>query len=192
MTEKATSSPPPPSGNAAQPSALIAGVYTVAMKVFGDTRGFFFETYRNSWVPGAREMVQGNCSFSSAGVLRGLHYHLKQADLWSVPVGAVRAVLYDFRTSSPTRGASQIVEMGQDNRVALYIPKGVAHGFLALKDSYMTYLVDELYDNSDELGILWNDPALGVEWGAGPNPSLSDRDRGNPKIADIPVGRRPP
>jgi dTDP-4-dehydrorhamnose 3,5-epimerase len=192
MTDTTTPSTPSPSGSPAQPSTLIAGVYTVDMKVFGDTRGFFFETYRKSWIPGGREMVQGNCSFSSAGVLRGLHYHLKQADLWSVPMGAVRAVLYDFRSNSPTRGASQIVEMGQDNRVSLYIPKGVAHGFLALKDSYMTYLVDELYDNSDELGILWNDPALGVEWGAGPSPSLSDRDRGNPKIADIPVGRRPP
>jgi dTDP-4-dehydrorhamnose 3,5-epimerase len=111
-------------------------------------------------------MVQGNCSFSTAGVLRGLHYHLKQADLWNVPIGQVRAVLYDFRQSSPTRGAAEIVELGEANRVALYIPKGVAHGFLALRESYMTYLVDEYYDNSDELGILWNDPALGVDWGA--------------------------
>jgi dTDP-4-dehydrorhamnose 3,5-epimerase len=184
--------PSPPAQGPAQPSTAIAGVYTVAMKTFGDSRGFFFESYRNSWIPGAREMVQGNCSFSQAGVLRGLHYHLKQADLWSVPVGAVRAVLYDFRTGSPTRGASQVVEMGEDNRVALYIPKGVAHGFRALRESYMTYLVDELYDNSDELGILWNDPALGVDWGTGPEPVLSDRDQGNPRIADIPVGRRPP
>jgi dTDP-4-dehydrorhamnose 3,5-epimerase len=184
--------PSPPGQGPAQLSTAIAGVYTVAMKTFGDSRGFFFESYRNTWIPGAREMVQGNCSFSQAGVLRGLHYHMKQADLWSVPVGAVRAVLYDFRTGSPTRGASQVVEMGEDNRVALYIPKGVAHGFRALRESYMTYLVDELYDNSDELGILWNDPALGVDWGTGPAPVLSDRDQGNPRIADIPVGRRPP
>src|SRR5262245_32714908 len=169
MSEKAN-----PPATPAQPSALIDGVYTVAMKTFGDSRGFFYESYRKTWIPGAREMVQGNCSFSNAGVLRGLHYHLKQVDLWSVPVGAVRAVLYDFRKSSRTRGASQIVEMGEHSRVSLYIPRGVAHGFLALKDSYMTYLVDEMYDNSDELGILWNDPALGVDWGAGPNPSLSD------------------
>ena len=178
--------------SSAQPSAIIEGVYTVPLKVFGDTRGFFFETYRRAWVPGAREMVQGNCSFSSAGVLRGLHYHLKQADLWNVPIGQVRAVLYDFRVASRTRGAAQIVEMGEANRVALYIPKGVAHGFLALRDSYMTYLVDELYDNSDELGILWNDPALQVDWGAPVAPSLSDRDRQNPRVDEIPLNRRPP
>jgi dTDP-4-dehydrorhamnose 3,5-epimerase len=187
----ATNTSPPVAG-AAQPSTLIKGVYAVPLKVFGDSRGFFFETFRRSWVPDGREMVQGNCSFSSAGVLRGLHYHLKQADLWNVPIGLVRAVLYDFREGSPTLGASQIVEMGESNRVALYIPKGVAHGFLALRDSYMTYMVDEMYDNSDELGILWNDPALNVDWGAGSTPSLSDRDSGNPRIADIPQNRRPP
>lgn len=176
----------------AQQSARIAGVYAIPLKVFGDTRGFFFETFRRSWIPDSREMVQGNCSFSTAGVLRGLHYHLKQADLWNVPVGRVRAVLYDARTGSPTRGAGQVVEMGRDNRVALYIPKGVAHGFLAVEDSYMTYLVDELYDNSDELGILWNDPALGVDWGVTSAPSLSDRDLKNPRLADIPRDSLPP
>lgn len=190
------SAPPPSVAPAsapgpAQASSLIDGVYTIPLKVFGDTRGYFFETFRRSWIPEAREMVQGNCSFSSAGVLRGLHYHLKQADLWNVPVGLVRAVLYDFRPRSATRGASQIVEMGETNRVALYIPKGVAHGFLALRDSYMTYLVDEYYDNSDELGIFWNDPALGVDWGATVEPSLSDRDLKNPKLADIPADRHP-
>lgn len=184
--------PAAPAPGAAQPSSLIAGVYLVPMKTFGDSRGFFYESYRKSWIPGAREMVQGNCSFSKAGVLRGLHYHLKQADLWGVPVGAVRAVLYDCRASSPTRGASQIVEMGEDNRVSLYIPKGVAHGFRALRESYMTYLVDELYDNSDELGILWNDPALGIDWGSGPEPILSDRDKANPRLADIPADRHAP
>ena len=137
-------------------------------------------------------MVQGTCSLSRAGVLRGLHYHLKQADLWNVPIGEVRAVLYDFRASSPTHGKSQIVAMGEDSRVALYIPKGVAHGFLAVRDSFMTYLVDETYDNTDELGILWSDPALGVEWGAAAPPELSERDRDNPRIVDIPVDRRPP
>jgi dTDP-4-dehydrorhamnose 3,5-epimerase len=182
----------PAPASPARPSSAIRGVYSVPLKVFGDNRGFFFETFRRTWIPEAREMVQGNCSFSSAGVLRGLHYHLKQADLWNVPVGQVRAVLYDFRTGSPTRGAVEIVDMGQDSRTALYIPKGVAHGFLALRDSYMTYLVDEFYDNSDELGILWNDPALNVDWGAQTPPSLSDRDRQNPRIADIPPERRPP
>jgi dTDP-4-dehydrorhamnose 3,5-epimerase len=174
----------------ARPSSLIEGVFTITLKSFADDRGYFFETFRKGWLPEAREMVQGNCSFSRAGVLRGLHYHLKQADLWNVPVGAVRAVLYDLRSSSPTRGAAQIVEMGEANRVALYIPKGVAHGFLALRDAMMTYLVDEYYDNTDERGVLWNDPALGIDWGVR-EPILSARDAANPRLADIPPDVRP-
>jgi dTDP-4-dehydrorhamnose 3,5-epimerase len=178
-----------------EPSPSIRGVHQIALRSFADDRGFFFETFRRTWIPETREMVQGNCSFSRAGVLRGLHYHLKQADLWCVPVGHVRAVLYDFRTSSPTRGAWQRVEMGQGEgaaRVALFIPPGVAHGFYALADSYMTYLVDEYYDNSDELGILCNDPALGIDWGVRTPPSLSDRDQKNLPLAEIPTHLHPP
>jgi dTDP-4-dehydrorhamnose 3,5-epimerase len=168
----------------------IDGVKVVAFKSFGDDRGYFFESYRRSWVPGAREMVQGNCSFSKKGVLRGLHYHLKQADFWAVPSGMVRAALYDYRAGSPSYRAVELVEMGDDNPVGLYIPKGVAHGFYALEDSFMTYLVDEFYDNGDELGIMWNDPALGLAWGA-TNPILSKRDLENPSLAAIPAERRP-
>jgi dTDP-4-dehydrorhamnose 3,5-epimerase len=80
--------------------------------------------------------------------------------------------------------------MGRENPVGLYIPKGIAHGFLALEDSFMTYLVDEYYDNSDELGIRWNDPALGVDWGVA-DPILSKRDQANPLIASIPPDLRP-
>jgi len=123
-------------------------------------------------------------------VLRGLHYHLKQADFWAVPSGLVRAALYDFREWSPTYGATKTVEMGTRSPVGLYIPKGVAHGFYALEDSFMTYLVDEYYDNSDELGILWSDPSVALEWGA-ENPILSKRDLDNPLIAKIPPDRRP-
>jgi len=80
--------------------------------------------------------------------------------------------------------------MGQSHPIGLYIPKGVAHGFYALADSFMTYLVDEYYDNSDELGILWNDPALGVDWDA-VDPILSKRDEANPPLAAIPADLRP-
>jgi dTDP-4-dehydrorhamnose 3,5-epimerase len=173
------------------PSRRIEGVYTVSFKSFGDDRGYFFESYRASWIPGAREMIQANCSFSKAGVLRGLHYHLKQADFWAVPVGKVRAALFDFRPSSATYRATEVLEIGDENPIGLYIPKGVAHGFYAVKDSYMTYLVDEYYDNSDELGILWNDPELGLDWGA-TAPNLSRRDLENPPASAIPVDRRPP
>jgi dTDP-4-dehydrorhamnose 3,5-epimerase len=175
----------------AQPSELIRGVYTVPLQRFGDDRGHFFETFRSGWIPDAKVMVQGNCSFSKAGVLRGLHYHLKQADFWVVPSGHVRAALFDLRAGSPTRGHGQVIEMGDVNRIGLYVPKGVAHGFCAVADSLMTYLVDELYDSSDELGVRWDDPALGLDWGVR-EPILSERDRNNPLLAAIPAGALPP
>jgi dTDP-4-dehydrorhamnose 3,5-epimerase len=171
-------------------SERIEGVRIVPFRSFGDDRGYFFESYRRSWVPEAREMVQGNCSFSKKGVLRGLHYHRKQADFWAVPSGLVRAALYDLRTDSPTRGVAQTLELGGKAPAGLYIPKGIAHGFYALEDSFMTYLVDEYYDNSDELGVLWSDPALGLDWGA-KDPILSKRDLENPLLADIPAAQRP-
>src|SRR5947209_14721313 len=121
------------------PTAKIEGVLVVPYKSFGDDRGYFFESFRRSWLPaGAREMIQGNCSFSKKGVLRGLHYHLKQADFWAVPSGLVRAALYDFRDWSPTYRKGQTLLMGHKYPVGLYIPKGVAHGLHALEDSFMT------------------------------------------------------
>jgi dTDP-4-dehydrorhamnose 3,5-epimerase len=136
-------------------------------------------------------MVQGNVSFSKPKVLRGMHYHLKQADFWLVPSGRVRAALYDLRTSSPTRGQTEVLDLGTEFPFGLYIPKGVAHGFCALVDSFMTYLVDEYYDNSDERGVRWDDPALGLAWGID-EPIVSDRDRENPLLADIPTDLLPP
>jgi dTDP-4-dehydrorhamnose 3,5-epimerase len=176
---------------AVESSSLIEGVYLVRFQKFGDSRGYFYESFRRTWVPGSREMIQGNCSFSHAGVLRGMHYHHKQADFWGVPVGRVRAALYDFRPSSPTRGASQVLDMGRDHPVGLYIPRGVAHGFCALEDSFMTYLVDEYYDGADEMGIRWDDPELGIDWGLQAAPTVSERDAKNPPIQAIAPGQRP-
>jgi dTDP-4-dehydrorhamnose 3,5-epimerase len=172
-------------------STRIEGVVLVHFQKFGDSRGYFYESYRRSWIPGVRDMVQGNTSFSQAGVLRGMHYHHKQVDFWSVPSGRVRAALYDFRPASPTSGASLVVEMGRESPVGIYIPVGVAHGFCAIEDSFMTYLVDEYYDGSDELGIRWNDPALGIDWGLSSPPTLSDRDAKNPPLAEIAPAQRP-
>lgn len=174
------------SSSPARESQLIAGVYLVPLRSFADDRGYFFESFRQSWVPGAREMVQGNVSVSKKGVLRGLHYHLKQADFWVVPQGLARAGLYDMRASSPTRGKTETIELGQGNPFGLYIPKGVAHGFCAHTDIMMTYLVDEYYDNTDERGVRWNDPALGIDWGMS-EVIVSDRDRQNPPLAEIPA-----
>ena len=78
----------------ARPSERIGGVYIVPLRAFSDDRGYFFESFRKAWIPGVREMVQGNVSFSKASVLRGMHYHLKQADFWLVPSGRVRAAAW--------------------------------------------------------------------------------------------------
>jgi dTDP-4-dehydrorhamnose 3,5-epimerase len=174
----------------ARASEHIGGVYIVPLRAFSDSRGYFFESYRHAWIPGVRNMIQGNVSFSKAGVLRGMHYHLKQADFWLVPSGRVRAALYDLRPGSPTKGRSEMLDMGESNPIGLYIPKGVAHGFCAVADSFMTYLVDEYYDNSDERGVRWNDPALALDW-AVKGPIVSDRDQQNPLLADIPASELP-
>jgi dTDP-4-dehydrorhamnose 3,5-epimerase len=171
-------------------SEHIRGVYTVSLRAFADSRGYFFESFRQSWLPGVPAMVQGNVSFSKTGVLRGLHYHLRQADFWLAPSGHVRAALYDLRASSPTRGASQLLELGEAHPFGVYIPPGVAHGFYTLSPSIMTYLVDQYYDNSDENGVRWNDPALGLDWDAR-DPIVSARDQENPLLADILPGLLP-
>jgi dTDP-4-dehydrorhamnose 3,5-epimerase len=171
----------------ARESERIRGVYLVRLQAVPDDRGYFFESFRRSWLPpGNAEMVQGNVSFSRAGVLRGMHYHLRQTDFSVVASGRVRAALYDLRATSPSRGASQVLESSEEEPLGIYIPPGVAHGIYAVSGSITTYLVDRYYDNSDERGIRWDDPALGIEWGAS-NPILSARDQANPRLADIPA-----
>lgn len=171
-------------------SEQIAGVYVVEPAVHGDARGVFVETYRREWIPGAREMIQANRSNKQQGAVVGLHYHLHQADYWYVPVGTIRAVVHDLREGSPTDGATDVVELSGDNHVGLFIPPGVAHGFAALTDAVMTYLVDGYYNEADELGVAWNDPAIDADWGV-VDPIMSERDRTNPARRDLPAGRRP-
>ncbi|MGH2812037.1 MAG: dTDP-4-dehydrorhamnose 3,5-epimerase family protein [Actinomycetota bacterium] len=172
-------------------SERIAGVWIVELEAFGDERGRFLETYRREWIPEAREMIQGNRSDSKEGVLRGLHYHLKQADYWYVPSGTALVALADLRRSSPTRGAFEAIEAGESAPLGVYIPPGVAHGFLALTDMTLNYLVDEYYDGADERGLAWDDPEIGFPWPR-TDPILSDRDRSNPRLAEIPERELPP
>jgi dTDP-4-dehydrorhamnose 3,5-epimerase len=96
----------------------------------------------------------------------------------------------DLRRSSPTRGASQILEIGEDNPVGILIPIGIAHGLAALTDAALTYLVDNYYDGDDELGVAWNDPALRLTWGIS-NPTLSPRDLQNSPLKEIPPHQLP-
>ena len=165
-------------------SDVIADVIVVVPDVHGDERGKFRETYRRSWFPLGREMVQGSRSDKEAGSIVGLHYHLHQADYWYVSRGDARVVLHDLRSGSPTDGATLTIDMGERNDVGLFIPPGVAHGFAALTDLTLTYLVDGYYNPVDELGVAWNDPQIGADWGVGA-PVVSDRDRANPLRSEL-------
>ncbi len=171
-------------------SDVIAGVYVVEPAPFGDARGRFVESYRRSWFPKGREMVQGNRSDKQAGALVGLHYHLHQADYWYMTRGRARVVLHDLREGSATDGATLELDLGDEDGRGVFIPPGVAHGFAALTDLTLTYLVDQYYNPEDELGVAWDDPVIGANWGVA-DPVLSDRDRKNPSRAGIPAGRRP-
>lgn len=171
-------------------SDKIAGVWLVEPSVHGDQRGLFIETYRREWFPHGREMIQGNRANRQQGALVGLHYHLHQADYWYVPFGTARVVLHDLRDGGPTDGATQCLDLSGDNHRGVYIPPGVAHGFAALTDVVITYLVDSYYNVADELGVAWDDPVIAGDWGVAA-PVLSARDRQNPGRNDLPAGRRP-
>ncbi len=171
-------------------SEIIAGVWTVDPDRHGDARGHFFETYRRSWFPLGREMVQSNRSDRAAGVVVGLHYHLHQADYWLCTKGRARVVLHDLRVGSPTDGATNMLEISEDNCRGVFIPPGVAHGFASLTDLTVTYLVDSYYNPEDELGVAWDDPVIAADWGV-QHPVLSARDLANPRRADIDPARRP-
>ena len=169
----------------------IAGVQVAELTIWADDRGRFMESFRKEWFP-QRDWarVQTNRSESRAGVLRGLHYHFHQVDYWHVIEGRIRVGLADLRIGSPTYGQSAALELSGDEPRGLFIPVGVAHGFLALTDATLTYLVDNYHDGSDEHGIAWNDPTLAVPWGAR-DPLLSPRDLANPPLTAIPADQLP-
>jgi dTDP-4-dehydrorhamnose 3,5-epimerase len=176
-------------------SDVIDGVIVAAPDLHGDERGVFVETYRREWFARGREMIQANRADREQGCIVGLHYHLHQADYWYVPVGRARVVLHDLREGSPTDGATLTLDLGRrsdgthDHR-GVFIPPGVAHGFAALTDMTITYLVDGYYNPEDELGVAWDDPEVGADWGI-TDPVLSDRDGKNPRRAELDVRLRP-
>lgn len=151
--------------------ADIEGVYVIEPTVFDDARGYFFEAWKqaefNEHV-GKVDFIQDNESKSSYGVLRGLHYqkgNTSQAKLVRVIKGKVLDVAVDIRKSSPTFGKHIMVELSDANKRQLFIPRGMAHGFLVLSDeAIFTYKVDNAYSPKTEAGIRWNDPDLAIEW----------------------------
>lgn len=162
----------------------IDGVLILEPKVFGDERGFFFESWNQDTfkkVTGVRcDFVQDNHSRSSRGVLRGLHYQLNnpQGKLVRVVNGSVLDVAVDLRLSSSTFGRYVAVELSADNKKELWVPEGCAHGFLVLSESAdFLYKTTDFYDPSDEHAIRWDDPDLGIDWDLQDiEPSLSAKD----------------
>lgn len=156
-----------------------------------DARGSFLETYRREWLPAdAPEMLQCNVSRSRAGVLRGPHFHRRQADYWVVLEGRAFVGLIDLRTGAPSEGDRRQIVLDSTEPQGLYIPPGVAHGFYAETDVLLQYLVDAYHDGSDEFGIAWDDPELGIAWPT-TEPILSERDRANPSLAEVLRDLRP-
>jgi dTDP-4-dehydrorhamnose 3,5-epimerase len=170
----------------------IAGVFVVPLTAHPDSRGSFTEVFRQEWLPaGAPMMLQANLSLSRAGVLRGLHFHRRQADYWCVFAGKAFVGLYDLRRGSPTEGKKAEIRLDEEEgRRGLYIPKGVAHGFYAETDVQLQYLVDQYFTGGDEFGVAWDDPDVGIDW-PGRAPILSDRDQSNPSLPDA-LGDPPP
>ncbi|OQA12380.1 MAG: dTDP-4-dehydrorhamnose 3,5-epimerase [Chloroflexi bacterium ADurb.Bin360] len=174
-----------------QESAFIRDVQIVTLQPFVEERGRFMELFRKEWFPQRSwEIIQSNRSDSRAGVLRGLHYHFGQVDYWYVVNGRMRVGLADIRPDSPTCGATQTIEMGEENQLGLFIPIGVAHGFIALTQVTLTYIVDNTYDGVDEYGVAWNDPDLALPWDVD-IPTVSLRDAANRFLRDIPAAELP-
>ncbi len=168
----------------------LPGVLLIQPRVFGDARGFFMETYRQNALAaaGIREtFVQDNHSRSARGVLRGLHYQLRhpQAKLCRVAEGEVLDIAVDIRAGSPNFGKWASVLLSGENHAQLYIPTGFAHGFVVRSETAdFLYKCSDYFDASDDRGVLWNDPDLGIDWGT-PSPIISDKDQRYLPLAQI-------
>lgn len=173
---------------------VIPDVLIIEPKVFGDERGFFYESFNEKALAehaGINErFVQDNHSRSAKGVLRGLHYQLNQTQgkLVRVTLGEVYDVAVDIRKSSPTFGKWVGVILSAANKRMLWIPKGFAHGFLVVSDfAEFLYKTTDFYDPSSEESIRWDDPMLGITWPEGMTPCLSAKDGKGKSFADAEV-----
>lgn len=172
----------------------IEGVFIIEPKIFGDKRGYFFESYnadRFAEETGIKvNFVQDNESKSSYGVLRGLHFQKpphSQSKLVRVINGRVLDVAVDIRVGSPTFGKYVIAELSEDNHRQFFLPKGMAHGFAVLsKEALFQYKCDDFYHPECEGAIAWDDPDLGIDWGIDPKDVLlSEKDSRHPRLKDL-------
>lgn len=174
----------------------LPGCLVLEPQVFGDERGFFYESFNRDKLLAAGldlQFVQGNVSASTRGVLRGLHYQWPkpQGKLVSVLEGEVWDVAVDIRRGSPTFGRSTAVVLSAANKRHFWIPPGFAHGFATLSDrALFTYLCTATYDREADAAIRWNDAQLAIDWPVG-SPLLSDKDARAPFLDDVPEDRLP-
>ena len=172
----------------------IEGVLVIEPRVFSDERGYFFESYNEerflSETGIAVRFVQDNESRSKRGVVRGFHFQRPphaQAKLVRVVKGKVVDVAVDIRTGSPTYGKYVAVELSEHNHRQLFLPHGMAHGFMVLSDeAIFQYKCDEYYHPESEGAIIWNDPTIAMDWGVTEaDIILSEKDRQNPTLAEL-------
>ena len=174
----------------------LPGALVLEPQVFGDARGFFYESYNEAKYLAAgvdHRFVQSNVSRSARGVLRGLHYQWPnpQGKLVSVLEGEVYDVAVDIRRGSPTFGQSIGVMLTADNHRHFWVPEGFAHGFCVLSEfATFTYQCTALYDAKADAGIRWNDADLGIDWPLSA-PLLSDKDSKTPLLKDVAPERLP-
>ncbi len=174
----------------------IEGVMVFEPRVFDDNRGFFMETYQKERYKQAGidcHFVQDNLSYSVQGTLRGLHYqlHHPQAKLIQVIYGAIFDISVDIRRGSSTFGKWTGVHILGKNRRQVFVPVGFAHGFCIISNSaYVLYKCSDFYKPEDEMGILWSDPEIAIEWPIS-DPLLSVKDREYPCLSDVPENRLP-
>jgi dTDP-4-dehydrorhamnose 3,5-epimerase len=170
----------------------IPGVLIFEPKVFGDSRGYFYESYNASLFEKegiTTKFVQDNQSSSSYGVIRGLHYQLQphtQVKLVRVLSGTILDVVVDLRKGSPAYGKSFSIKLSAEDKKQLYIPAGLAHGFSVLSETAeIFYKCDKFYNKESEGGILYNDLALKIDWQVPPGKAIiSDKDKVQPLLAD--------
>jgi dTDP-4-dehydrorhamnose 3,5-epimerase len=174
----------------------LPGALILEPQVFGDARGFFYESYNKAKYQQAgitADFIQSNVSRSARGVLRGLHYQWPnpQGKLVSVLEGEVYDVAVDIRRGSPTFGQSAGVMLTADNHRHFWVPEGFAHGFCVLSEfATFTYQCTALYDAKADAGIRWNDADLGIDWPVSA-PLLSDKDGTTPFLKDVAPERLP-
>ncbi|KAA8729500.1 dTDP-4-dehydrorhamnose 3,5-epimerase [Ewingella americana] len=168
----------------------LQGVLTIEPKVFGDERGFFYESFhaqRYKDIGIEQDFVQDNRSRSSKGVLRGLHFQKTkpQGKLVSVTEGAVFDVAVDLRKDSPTFGLFESIVLTGENKLQFYVPPGFAHGFCVLSDTAdFQYKCTDFYDPTDEGGLIWSDQEINIPWPV-ENPNLSSKDKELPSLSVV-------